>query len=63
MVVHFGNGDDQKVELRATIPAGGESRVIDVKGRNRVIRSIEFWYDARTIDAGGKALVRAVGPR
>lgn len=63
VVIHFGNGDDQKVELRATIPAGGETRVIDIEGRNRVIRTIDFWYDARTIGAGGKALVRAVGRR
>lgn len=63
VVIHFGNGDDQKVELKATIAAGGESRVIDIEGRERVIRSIDFWYDAHTVGAGGKALVRAVGRR
>lgn len=49
VVVHFGNGDDQRVEMRNTIPAGGESRAIDLPGGDRVIRSIEFWYDANTI--------------
>src|SRR6188474_422902 len=47
VVIHFGNGDDQKVELRHTIPAGGSSRVIDVQGGDRVIKSIDFWYDAK----------------
>lgn len=61
VVIHFANGDDQNVELRATIPAGGQSRVIDVDGANRVITSIEFWYDAKTRGRGGRALVRALG--
>jgi len=63
VVVHFGNGDDQKVELRATIPAGGSSRAIDLEGADRVIKSIEFWYDANTIGRGGKAVVRTMGRR
>lgn len=63
VVIHFGNGDDQKVELRDTIRAGGETRVIDIEGANRVIRSIDFWYDANTIGRGGRAVVRALGRR
>ena len=61
VVVHFANGDDQKIELRATIPAGGESRVIDLEGKERVIRSIDMWYDARTRGRGGSATVRVLG--
>jgi hypothetical protein len=59
VVVHFRNGEDQPVELRATIPAGGESRVIDLSGGDRVIRSVEFWYDARS--RGRQAIVRVLG--
>src|SRR6187549_3645499 len=44
VVVHFGNGADFEVELRHTIPAGGESRVIDLPGDRRNIRSVDFWY-------------------
>jgi len=62
MVVHFGNGSRQEVELRNTIPAGGESRAIDLTGDDRVIRSVEFWYDARTI-RGRRAVVRLFGHR
>lgn len=61
VVVHFGNGDDQNIDLRATIPAGGESRVIDIDGVNRVIKSIDFWYDAKTLGRGGRAVVRSLG--
>ena len=62
VVVHYGNGSDQRLELRNTIPAGGESRAIDLEGNDRVIRSVEFWYDANTI-RGRRAQVRVFGMR
>jgi hypothetical protein len=58
--IHFGDGETQDVELRNVIPAGGESRVIDVEGRDRVIRSIEFRYDAQSL-LGKKAVVLVYG--
>lgn len=60
MRIHFGDGATQNVELRDVIPAGGESRVIDLEGKDRVIRSVEFTYDAQTYH-GKKALVRLFG--
>ena len=62
VVVHFGNGSDQRVDMRNTIPAGGESRAIDLEGNERVIRSVEFWYDANTV-RGRRAQVRVFGMR
>lgn len=61
VVIKFRNGDDQKVELRNTIGANDESRVIDIEGRDRVIRSIDFWYDAQSLGRGGQATVRVLG--
>jgi hypothetical protein len=61
VVIHFRNGDDQKVELRDTIAANGESRVIDIDGKDRVIRAIDFWYDAQSLGRGGQATVRVLG--
>lgn len=61
VVIHFRNGGDQNVALRNTIPAGGQSREIDIDGANRVITSIDFWYDAKTFGRGGKATVKAMG--
>ena len=62
VVVHYGNGTRQEVELRNTIPAGGESRVIDLAGTERIIHRVEFWYDARTF-RGRRAVVRLFGLR
>ena len=60
MTVHFANGDTQDVELRDSIRAGGESRVIDLQGGDRVIRSIEFRYDAKSL-AGKSARIKVFG--
>jgi hypothetical protein len=59
VVVHFGNGSDQTLAMRNTVPAGGETRAIDLEGTNRFIRSVEFWYDAKS--RGGRAMVRLYG--
>ena len=60
VIVYFGNGGKQEVELRNTIPAGGESRTIDLTGSDRVINRVEFWYDARSV-RGRRAVVRLYG--
>lgn len=60
MRIHFGDGSQQDVELRNVIPAGGASRVIDVDGKDRVIHSVEFTYDAQT-RRGKRALIRLFG--
>jgi len=44
VVVHFENGADHEVEVRDRINAGSKTRVIDLPGDRRRIRSIEFWY-------------------
>jgi len=60
VVVHFGNGDKQELEMKNTIRAGGETRAIDIDGTDRVIKSVEFWYDANT-RRGRQATVRLLG--
>ena len=60
VVVHFGSGADQTLQLREVIPAGGRSRVIDLTGCDRVIRSIDLWYDAQSL-RGKPALVKVFG--
>jgi hypothetical protein len=62
IVIHFANGDDQKLETRVVIPAGGRSRSIDLAGGDRVIRSIDLWYDTQSLTGKG-ALVRVFGQR
>jgi hypothetical protein len=48
VTIHFSNGKRQTVELRDVIPAGGQSRVIDLAGDDRHIRSIELFYDSQS---------------
>jgi len=44
VVVHFENGADHQLEIRDRIPDHGKTRVIDLPGDRRRIRSVEFWY-------------------
>jgi len=44
VVVHFGNGSSETLQIRQHIPAGGETRVIELPGNHRIIESVEFWY-------------------
>ena len=44
VVVHYGNGADEEIAIRNRINAGGKTRVIDLRGNERVIESVEFWY-------------------
>ena len=47
-VVHFDNGEDHQLEIRDRIPDKGKTRVIDLPGDRRRIRSVEFWYSKET---------------
>ncbi len=49
MVIHFGDGSTQDVELKGNFKAGQESRVIDLAGNRRVITKVVFWYDTKNI--------------
>ena len=45
MVVRYDDGGlPQNVETRFLIPEGGESRIIDLRGGRRKLKSVEFWY-------------------
>jgi hypothetical protein len=45
VVVHYGNGNSEPINIRRRINAGGETRAIDLPGNRRVIESVEFWYE------------------
>ncbi len=59
--VVFGDGEVQELELRRVIPAGGETRTLDLDGGGRVIRRVELFYDAQSL--GGRAVVKLYGRR
>jgi len=62
MVVTYGNGNSDKIETRYLIPAGGESRPIDLRGDNRVIKKVEFWYETKSLGKN-KARIRVYAER
>jgi hypothetical protein len=43
-VIHFANGERKSIELRNDIPAGGESRVINLVGNKSSMTKFVFWY-------------------
>ena len=45
IVVHYANGTSEEVQVRQKIRAGGVSRDIDLRGGDRAIESVEFWYE------------------
>jgi len=45
VVVHYGNGTSEEVQVRQRIRAGGSTRDIDLRGGDRIIESVELWYE------------------
>jgi hypothetical protein len=61
MIVRYDDGGlPENIETRFEIPKGGESRLIDLKGRKRKIKSVEFWYDTKGF-LNGKANLTLFG--
>jgi hypothetical protein len=50
----------ERIEVRQQIPKGGESRVIDIRGGKRKLKSVEFWYKDKGF-MNGKADVSLYG--
>lgn len=63
VVVHFVNGGEEEIDLRDRIPAGGQSRWVDLPGGSRKIVKIELWYDAATVRRGVRSQISAYGAR
>ncbi len=49
VVVHFANGGKEEMVVRDFIPAGGETRVLDLPGRDRIIRKVDFYYKSNAM--------------
>ena len=60
VTVHFRNGEDQVVNMREEIPAGGETRAINLEGKDRVIQSVTFNYQTDK-ETGPRAVVQLWG--
>lgn len=63
MLVRYQDGGaPERIETRFNIPQGGESRVIDIKGGARKLKSVEFWYRDKGL-LNGKADVSLLGQK
>ena len=60
--IHYANGEVQDVKMRRSVPAGGETRAIDLAGRDRVITKVVFRYNTRRV-RGKRAIVELYGYR
>ncbi len=58
--VHYANGGVEDVSLRRQIPAGGETRAIDLNGQNRIIEKVVLRYNTRRA-RGQRAIVQLYG--
>lgn len=58
--VHYANGGVEDVVLRRQVPAGGETRAIDLRGTDRVIEKVVFFYNTRRA-RGKRAVVQLYG--
>lgn len=58
IVVHYGNGSTDKIDIRNFVAAGGETRVIDLAGGDRIIRKVVFYYKSNAATSKkGKVLL------
>ena len=48
VIVRYGNGSPEELAIRDLIPAGGQTRIIDLPGDRRIIRSVDLWYGKAT---------------
>jgi hypothetical protein len=61
VVVHYTNGRSEEVDVRRRIPAGGQTRAIDLRGDERAIDSVEFFYAKGRWGQGREPRVRLYG--
>ena len=61
IVVHYGNGESETLQVRDVIRAGSRSRAIPLAG-DRIVESFELWYSKANPNSG-KPEVRLWGQR
>jgi hypothetical protein len=61
VVVHYENGTSEVLHFRNRIPAGGQTRVFDLRGHQRAIDNVEFFYSRGSWGWSAKPKVRLFG--
>lgn len=60
-MIMFENGDKQEIEIKHQFTAGSD-KTIDLKGNNRIIEKVTFWYDTKD-KSPKKAVVEVWGKK
>lgn len=60
-MITFETGDKQEIEVKHQFTAGDE-KTIDLKGNNRIIEKVTFWYDTKN-KSSQKAVVEVWGKK
>jgi hypothetical protein len=60
-MITFENGDKQEIEIKHQFTAGSD-KTIDLKGNNRIIEKVAFWYDTKN-KSSQKAIVEVWGKK
>lgn len=47
VIVHFRNGESQVLKIKELVGPGSRTRVIDLKGKKRIIKKVVFFYDTK----------------
>jgi hypothetical protein len=50
VTIHFANGDSQDVTLPSELTKDNDGKLIDLKGNQRAIQKITFWYSSKMSD-------------
>lgn len=50
VTVHYANGESQNIDLPEQLTKENDGKLIDLKGNNRVIERVTFWYDTKNSD-------------
>ena len=44
VIVRYGNGTSEEIQVRSRIPDGAHTRIIELPGERRIIQSVDLWY-------------------
>ena len=60
--VHFADGESRVIELTDEMNKSNDGRILDMRGSNRKIEKVTFWYDSKN-NSNNKSIVELWGKR
>lgn len=60
--VHFADGDTKDISFSDAVNKTNDGRILDLKGSNRTIEKVTFWYDTKK-DSNNKSIVELWGKK